>query len=142
MSTGADEIRNRIASVCAGDTFQMTPAATPFSFEQQPSTTIDAVFRIESETASVIGGFNFSEERTDLMRLWVARRQAADPEQTYQRLQADARSLRAAVTRDGCEGGGDYGIPDAGDGALITHDRGQEFAVLRLTIPVSYEADL
>lgn len=142
MSTGADEIRNRITSVCCGTPFWFTPAATPFSFDQQPAAAIDAVFRIESESSAVIGGFNFSEERTDLMRIWVARRQAADPEDTYQRLQADARSLRAAIVRDGCEGGGDYGVPNAGSATQISHDRGTEFAVLRLTVPACYDAAL
>ena len=142
MSTGADEIRNRIASLCAGSTFLLEQAATPFDFDRQPSNALDAVFRIEAENVGVIGGFNFSEERIDLMRIWVARRQGPDPDATYQRLQADARSLRAAIIRDGAQGGGDYGIPDAGGGEEIQHDRRTEFSVLHLTIPVSYDAAL
>ena len=77
MSTGADEIRQRIASVCAGAPFEFTQAQEPFGFERQPAGAIDGVFRIESENASVLGGFNYSEERTDTMRIWVARKQAA-----------------------------------------------------------------
>jgi hypothetical protein len=141
MSTGADEIRNRITSLCCDTPFQFTVSVDPFSFTQQPATAIDAVCRIESEAAGVVGGFNYSEERTDLMRIWVARRQAADPDATYQRLQADARSLRAAVIRDGCTGG-DYGVPNAGGSLRISKDRGAEFAVLQLTIPANYDAEL
>lgn len=140
MSTGADEIRGRIASLCVTDPFLLTESADPFSFELQPTDVMGGVFRIESEQLSVLGGFNFSEERTDLMRIWVARHQESQPEVIYQQLQADARSLRAAVVRDGCVGG-DYGVPDGG-GVQISHERGQEFAVLQLTVPVSYEADL
>ena len=142
MSTGADEIRNRITSVCSSAPFHFAQSATPFSFDLQPASAIDAVFRIESESSSVIGGFNYSEERTDTMRIWVARRQASDPEGTYQRLQADARSLRAAIVRDGCEGGGDYGVPNTGGSTQISHDRGTEFGVLRLTVPACYDAEL
>ncbi len=140
MSTGADLIRQRIASVCASEPFEFTETQTPFGFDLQPTGAIDGVFRIETEALGVVGGFNYSEERQDSMRIWVARPQAADPEGTYVRLQADARSLRAAIIRDGLENGGDYGVPDAGEGVVITHERGQEYAVLRLSIPVDYEA--
>jgi hypothetical protein len=140
MSTGADDIRLRIASVCASSPFELVQALEPFSFDRQPTGVIDGVFRLESESLRVLGGFNYSEERTDAMRLWVARKQQADPEGTYQRLQADARSLRAAVVRDGLQDGGDYGVPDAGDSVRITREAGKEYAVLQLTIPVVYEA--
>jgi hypothetical protein len=142
VSTGADVIRLRLASVCASSPFAFTQAQEPFSFDRQPTGGIDQVFRIESEGQGVIGGFNFSEERTDLMRIWVARQQAGNPEQTYQRLQVDARSLRAAMVRDGLENGGDYGVPDSGEGVAITNERGKEYAVLRLTVPVNYEASI
>lgn len=140
--TGADEIRHRLASVCASEPFSFTQAREPFGFERQPMGVIDGVFRIESENTGVVGGFNYSEERTDVMRIWVARKQAADPEATYARLQVDARSLRAAVVRDGHQDGGDYSVPDSGDGVRISREAGNEFAVLQFTIPVNYEAGL
>ena len=90
----------------------------------------------------ITGGFNYSEERTDTMRIWVARKQQADPEGTYARLQVDARSLRAAIVRDGHQDGGDYSVPDAGDGVRIQREAGKEYAVLQFTIPVNYEAGL
>ncbi|MGE0451788.1 MAG: hypothetical protein AB7Q29_19600 [Vicinamibacterales bacterium] len=141
MSTGADEIRGRIASVCAGPPFYFDQALEPFGFDRQPTTGIDQVFRLETEQSGVVGGLAFTEERTDLMRIWVARKQGGGAESTYRRLQADARSLRAAVVRDGLEAGGDYGVPDGG-AVMIVHDPGTEYAVLRLSIPVNYEATL
>lgn len=137
-----DVIRQRVASVCAGSPFGLRQAVTPFGFDLQPTGQIDEVFRLESEVIDVIGGFNFTEDRTDAIRIWVARKQQADPEGTYTRLLADASSLRAAVIRYGEQGGGDYGVPDGGGGQIIQREAGKEYAVLRLTIPVNYEANV
>jgi hypothetical protein len=142
MSTTLDVIRDRVASLCASTPFNFLEAETPFSFDLQPSGSIDQVFRLETEGGGVIGGFNYTEERTDLIQVWLARKQGADPTLTYRTLLADASSMRAAVIRDGATGGGDYDVPDDGAGLSIQHDPGVTFAVLRLTVPVNYEAQL
>lgn len=142
MPTTIDVIRGRVASVCAGAPFELLEAASPFDFDRDPTGRIDAAFRLTTQQGSVIGGFNYSEEHTDLIDIWVARKQAADPEAAYARLLADASSLRAAVIRDGLTAGGDYGVPDDGAGFSVNHDAGREFAVLRLTLPVNFEAQV
>ncbi len=139
MATTVDVIRDRVASICAATPFQFVAAVSPFDFALQPSGQIDQVFRITCEGGEQVGGFNYSEERTDLMEIWVARKQLNQPTAAYSRLLADAASLRAAVIRDGATGGGDYTVPN-GAGFDIEHGDGQEYAVLRLTIPVNYEA--
>ena len=141
MATQCDEVRDRIASVCAGAPFQFVLAETPFDFTLQPTTQIDQVFRITCESDSVIGGFNYTEERTDQVEIWVARKQAGAPNTAYTALVTDVSSLRAAIIRDGATGGGDYIVPD-GTTFSLEHDTGQEYAVLRLQIPVNYEAVL
>lgn len=140
MPTTIDVIRDRVMSICAGAPFNFLPAATPFDFDLQPTGQIDQVFRVTSEFGGVVGGFNFSEERTDVVEIWVARKQAAAPDTAYRDLLTDVSSLRAAVIRDGC-GPGDYGIPDDGAGFDVSHDDGREFAVLRLSIPVNFDAE-
>lgn len=140
MAQTVDVIRDRIASVCASAPFAFHQAATPFDFELQPTGLIDGVFRLTTEAGSVIGGFNYSEERTDMVDIWVARKQNADPQAAYRQLLIDASSLRAAVIRDGVSNGGDYHVPADGAGVSVQHDPGREYAVLKLTIPVDYEA--
>lgn len=135
-------IRGRIASVCARAPFRFTEAVQPFDFELQPSGVIDEVFRIEAEALSVIGGFNYSEDRTDMMRIWLARKHRAAPEVSYRRLLTDASSLRAAIIRDGVATSGDYSVPDSGEGVRIVRDDGQEYAVLQMSIPVNYETSV
>lgn len=139
MATQCNVVRDRIASVCAGAPFQFVEAETPFDFTLQPTTQIDQVFRITAESESVIGGFNYTEERTDRIEIWVARKQAGAPNTAYTTLVTDASSLRAAIIRDGATGGGDYIVPD-GTAFSLQHDTGHEYAVLRLHIPVNYEA--
>lgn len=142
MPTTIDALRDRVASVCARAPFNLIQAVTPFDFTLQPTGQIDQVFRITSRFDGVVGGFNYSEERTDLVEIWVARKQAAAPGTAYRTLLTDASSLRAAVIRDGATGGGDYSVPDGGAGFSVDHDPGHEYAVLRVTVPVNFDATL
>lgn len=135
-----DTIRDRVTSVCAGDPFRLVETATPFNFDLQPTGTIDGAFRITTELGVPIGGFNYSEQRTDSMIIWVARKQTADPKVAYRQLVTDASSLRAAVIRDGLAG--DYDVPDAGSAATVQPPGGREYAVLRLSVPVAYETSV
>lgn len=141
MSTTAADIRDRVTSICCSDPFGFVLAVNPFDFSQQPTGQIDQVFRITSESDEVIGGFNYTEDRTDRVDIWVARKQQNAPSVAYDLLLQDADALRSAVIRDGATGGGDYAVPN-GAGFSITHEDGQEFAVLRLTLPVNYEAEI
>lgn len=135
-----DSLRDRVTSVCAGDPFRFVPSATPFSFDLQPTGAIDGTFRITTELGVPIGGFNYSEQRTDAMIIWVARKQTADPQVAYRQLITDASSLRAAVIRDGLAG--DYDVPDSGSAAAVQPPGGREYTVLRLSVPVQYETSV
>lgn len=139
-ATTGDVIRDRVSSVVASSPFSFIEARTPFDFDSQPSGEIDQVFRIESEGAVIIGGFNYTEERSDLLTIWLARKHNGDSPAMYRTLVTDVSSLRAAVIRDGLVQSGDYCVPDEGAGFSVAHDAGREFAVLRLTLPVNYES--
>ena len=136
----AATIRARVTSVCVAAGFSATD--NPFDFREQPTGGIDLALRVTTNGGEVLGGIAFTEERTDIFEIWVARKQGADPEAAYQALLADAAVLRAAVIRDGATGGGDYAVPDAGAAHDIQHDPGAEYAVLRLALPINYEVTL
>ncbi len=142
MATTLDVITGRVSSICQTVPFQFVEAISPFDFAQQPTTQIDQVFRIEAGDVAVFGGLNYSETRIGQIRLFVARKQKGAPQDAYELLMGDANALVAAVTHDGATGGGDYDVQDQGRGFAIQHDKGQEYAVLRLTLPVNYEAEL
>lgn len=129
----------RVTSLCAS--LGYVQAQDAFSFDLQPSGNIDATFRIVPEAGSVIGGFNYSEERTDNFRFWVARAVGPSPQLALTRLVTDCTSLYRAVIRDGAEDGGDYAVPD-GTTLQHSHEPGQDFAVAALTIPINYEVSL
>ncbi len=141
MATSRVALLDRLNSLCASDPFQLVQAISPFDFDQQPTGQIDQVFRITAETQGVIGGFRFSEERTDLFTIWLARKHNAAPQAAYAALVTDVRDLFAAIVRDGAIGGGDYAVED-GDAASFEHEPGLEFAVARLAVPINYEAQL
>jgi hypothetical protein len=130
-------VLNRVSSLCAS--LGYAQAQDPFSFDLQPTGRIEAVFRIVPEVGQVIGGFNYSEERTDSFTFWVARAVAANPQQALRNLVTDCTSLYSAVIHDGASGGGDYAVPDR---MTLTHrhEQGQEFAVAQMLVPINYEA--
>ena len=136
-----DLLRDRITSVCAGDPFGFTQADVPWTFDGMPTGTIDGGFRVTSDVGPIRGWTNFSEERTDPITIWLARKQTARPEDCYRKLVTDASSLRAAVIRDGV-GGGDFDVPDGPVSGTIQAPKGAEYAVLRLTLPINYETSV
>jgi hypothetical protein len=132
-----EDVLARVTSICAGSPFLFTLAVSPFGFTQQPTGQIDGVFRVVVEQGEVVGGFSYTEERTDRVTVWVARKQQADAQAAYDRLLADVSSIRSAVIHSGVLVG-DFAVPDGGS-TRVEHEAGREFAVAELTIPVNYE---
>lgn len=138
----ADVIVDRVRSVCAGSPFWLQEAVTWASFDLQPSQNLDGVFRIPPPVSDgVIGGFQFAEDRTDLLEIWVARRHNQDFATARQTLLRDVHSLTAAIVRDASVASGDYAVPDGGRAHSIEAP-GTDYLTLRLTLPVNYEAQL
>ncbi len=142
MPTTRELMLDRLTSLCVGAPFSFTRAVTPFDFDQQPTGVIDRVCRIEVQEGPVIGGFNFSEDRTDLFTVWIARKQHGTPQAAYRLLTSDVSSLTSAIIHHGAQGGGDFAVPDDGRGVSFQHDPGREYAVARLAVPINYEVDL
>ena len=94
-----DTIRERVTSVVTGDPFRFEVAETPFDFDLQPAGGVDRAVRLETEASEVIGGFNYSEERTDSVHVWVARKHTDDTEGTYRSLVDDAWSQKRLIRR-------------------------------------------
>lgn len=140
MATTSVSIRDRVAAVCTSSPFSFVEAVTPFDFTKQPNGQIDRVFRITVDGDRINGWTNYTEERTDSLEVWLARKQGATPHVTYAALLADAETLRAAVIRDGVRG--DYDVPDGGAGMRIEHEPSATYAVLRLTLSVNYEVSV
>lgn len=138
----ADVIVDRVRSICCSSPFAFTEAVSWASFNQQPDQNIDQVFRIPPPmSGQVIGGFSFTEDRTDELQIWVARKRNGDYDGVRRALLKDVHSLTAAITRDGLVNSGDYGVLDERSHE-ITEDAGTDYAHLRLTLSVNYDAQL
>jgi hypothetical protein len=139
-----DVITDRIRSICASAPFGYTEAVSWTSFDLQPTTNIDGVFRIPPPSSqSVNQMFGFAEERTDTVQIWVARKINADYDAARRRLLVDMHSLTAAIARDAFEISGDYNVLSEGRGHAVTPEKqNAEYVSLRLTIPVNYDAQL
>jgi hypothetical protein len=137
-----DLIRARVTSLLARAPFSFTPSPEPFSLDRLPASVMDASFCLEAESGHVVAGMGYVETRVDLLRLTLARLHNGEPDSCYQALLADCSSVTASVVRDGVVGGGDYDVPDEGRAYTVSHEPGRAFSVLRLTLPVDYEAQL
>jgi hypothetical protein len=137
-----DLIRARVTSLLTRVPFAFVPSPVPFDFKRLPAMLIDGSFCLESESAGVTGGCSFTETRVDLLHVAIARHQEGQPDACYQALLADCASVTSAIVRDGAILGGDYDVRDEGRGFRVLHEPGRAFSVLRLTLPVDYEAQL
>lgn len=132
-----DVVVDSVRSVCV--TLGFSEAVRWDTFADQPTTAIDQCFRVPPlASGTVIGGFDYTEDRTDRLEIWVARKHGGDYAAVRRALLRDVHSLTAAVARDS----GDYHVVDSGRSHLITPDRGAEFVTLRLSLPVNYDCQL
>jgi len=138
----SDAIVDRVRSLCVGEPFGFTEATAWHTFDLQPTTNIDKCFRIlPPNSQSVLGGFDFYEDRVDSMQIWVSRKHGNDWVGVRRALLRDVHSLTSAVMRDGSDSG-DYAVLDQGRGHSVLVDKGLEYVSLRLTLPINYEISL
>jgi hypothetical protein len=140
MATTLDAITDRVRSLTVG--LGYTESQTPFSFDQQPTGTIDGAIRIIDRNQRVVGGLRYSEERTDQLEIWVARKLNAEPTTAKRTLTRDMHSITAAVVRDGHQVSGEYSVSDDGRTHETRAEQGAEYALLRMVLPVNFETEL
>jgi hypothetical protein len=139
----ADVIVDRVRSICSGDPFGFVESVSWNTFDLQPDSNIDGVFRIPPPASQVvIGGFAFAEDRTDTLQVWVARKRNDDYDAARRALLRDVHSLTAAIVRDGAVTSGDYDVRDDGRGHAISEDPGRDYLMLRLSLPINYDSQL
>lgn len=144
-----DVIVDRIRSICIGAPFEWVEATRWDSFELQPTTNIDGVFRVHPPSSQVVKGqFGYVEDRTDTIQVWVARKHNSDFDGVRQALLRDMHSLTSAIVRDAHQVSGEYVVLDEGRGHSIGVGEAEEgstdkeYVSLRITFPVNYEVQL
>lgn len=136
-----DDVVQRILAVVQAEPLAFTLAPTPESFLKTPAEAmLDGCVRVEAESGSVQSWVGTGEERHDTVLVEVARLAGGDPHATMQQLRVDAEALLSAIVADSLVG--DYDVEDEGRGARIIAEPGRAALVLRLTVPVNYEAAL
>jgi hypothetical protein len=132
-----------VRSLLVVEPFRFAESTTPFSFDRSPSGQFrQGLARVDTRSQRVVGGIRFSEERTDLLEVWVARMHDADPVRAHRSLVRDMSSIRAVVVRDGHQNGGDYAVSDDGAAHELRTQEGWAYSVLRVTLPVNYDMEL
>jgi len=139
----ADEIVDRVRSICVAEPFAYAEAPSWDSFNEVPTTAIDRTFRIPPPSSQRnVGRFSYIEDRTDSMQVWVARKYSGDFDAVRRELLIDVNSLTSAIMHDAYQASGDYSIPDEGRGHAIAAVPKGEYVTLRLTLPLTYEVHL
>jgi hypothetical protein len=143
-ATTADQIVDRVRSICVAAPFNLVEAAAWPSFDLDPTQSLEAgVFRIPPPSSQgVLGMTDFAEDRTDTLQIWVARKHNQDYDGVRRSLLREAHSLTAAIVRDAAQVSGEYGILDTGRGRVIANDPGKEYVALKLSLPINYESQL
>lgn len=142
MATTLDVILGRVRSLCVAAPFSYTEAVSTESFALDPTLGEAAVCKVTGRTGTPRGGFDFQEECNDFLDLEVSRPVTGDYRVTHSTLHKDARSLTAAIVRDGAVTYGEYVISDAGRTESVIGQGGAAFLTLRLTLPVNYMSSL
>lgn len=142
MAHTRDWVLARVASVVAGLPERLTQTTSPFTFKLQPDGAIDGAFRVEVEHDRTEGRFGMTEEQTDRVTVWVARRLAENQADVYATILRDLIAIRGAVIRDGHVGGGDYLVEATGGLASVQYTDGHEFLVGQVVLPINYDVVL
>ena len=144
MATTMDVIVDRVRSLCLATPFEFQESARLDRFDWDPAQVFGDVslFRIETVSQSAQGHTSYYEERTELLTVTVGRAVAEDYDETRRGLLRCAHSLTSAIVRDGAQDSGSYHVMDAGMTSRIEADPTAAYLMLRLSLPVNYEASL
>jgi hypothetical protein len=140
----SETILDRIRAICEGPPFDLVESVSWVSFELQPATNIDGVYRIPPPSSqATLPRFDMSEERTESVQIWVSRRINSDYDAVRRRLLQDRDGLIAAICRDAFLVSGEYNVPGDGRGYVITPERlDTAYVSLRLTLAINYDISL
>ena len=140
-ATSLLDVLQWVESLMVSTAFGYTLCPEPLAFDRMPSQQAGVWCRVEGEMTDQSGGMSFRSDERGRVTVWIARPTTMDAHRTYQQLLTDATSLVSATVRDGSTGGGDYDVED-GRTAQISQRPGDDYTVLRLSLPVRYEAAL
>jgi len=142
MSTTIASVIDRVRSICVADPFYLKEAPSPFDFATVPEGAIDGSFRLEVVGTAIRSSFHWSEEHEDALTISIARWHGSDPATVYASAFTECHSLTAAILRDATEQSGEYAVLDRGRVSAPQFTPGANYSVYRLTLPVSYMADV
>ena len=116
--------------------------AVGLDFAKEPSGTLEKAYVLTWMGDAPIGGMGYTEEGRGRLQVALARAIDNDYETAVQALTADWREILLALVDDGHVQGGDYAIEDAGRTTSLEAPTGASYLVLRLSVPVNFEAVL
>lgn len=138
----AATILDAVRSLVTGPAFGLVETPTPFDFDRVPAQLDGDSVRVEIAGVAVVGGWAFSEQRTDDVTVWVAKPvDQADPRETTRALHVLSNSLVAAIVREGATVG-DFAVDDGGRRVDVEQPPGAAYQVLRVVVPVDYMTTL
>ncbi len=141
-ATTLDVIIDRVRSLCVEAPFEYIESVRFDSFDLQPAGAFDGAFRVEGVSHQERGWYNYMTERTDLLTVTVQKAINDDHDDVRRYLTRTAHSLTSAIVQDGAVASGLYAVADRGQVRKINIEDTDQYAVLRVTLPINYEAQL
>jgi hypothetical protein len=140
MATTEDVIVDRVRTVLMGTLgFQ---EAVGRDFSRTPIGATDKRFIVTFAGQPPIGGFAFNEEARGRIVVDIARPTNNNSPEVTRKLYQDARAVVRAIVRDAAEDSGEYAIEDTDRSLELIAPDGSSYQVVRVTLPVNFEATL
>lgn len=139
MATTEAAVLDRIRTVCvdAGLT-----EAVGVDFLLQPNDIVDDSFTASWAADAPLGGFGFTEEARGVALIGIAKLVNDDLSAAKGAALTTARTVIAAVVRDGAQTSGEYAVDDSGRSITIETPVRSNFLIARVRVPINFEAAL
>lgn len=132
-----DTLIDRVRDVCTSAGYT---EAVGWDFTRQPTGSITAgAYTVGLSGLASTGGMSFTEEARATIQVAVIRPLDDDYQAARRQALQDGRALLAAIVRDGAVTSGAYAVDDGRTLTLET-PRGANYVLLRLAVPVNFEA--
>lgn len=137
------EVYAVVTSIPAAAPFSFARAEEPFSFDTQPKTALDQVYRLEAEQLKPEGYCGPYQAERWICRLWLARKTKRAPQAAYDALLVDVTSMTSSLELVHRTSAIDFFVEEDGLQAEIqAPEEAADFLVARIDAIVNFDRAL
>jgi hypothetical protein len=101
MATFAQNVQDRVSTICASAPFAYRSSREPFGIDQQPHGDMDKIFTVGMALLDTEGMIGYHQQERWEVTIGLTRTAKTEPATAYRALVVDVGSLVAALVREG-----------------------------------------